>query len=1649
MGLASSLDDLRRRLLDLTRRNRLLHLPSSARTVVRGVAARPAPLWRTVVDDGRTLRFLALEDADAEERARLEAARASARARGADDEGDLVVGDQDPRPATQGPALPAPPAADGATTPSSGPVGATGLQTSLDAEALTARLLKLERAARLHLEEQGANVLYLTLCAVHWHDGSAAPGAPPELSRAPLLFVPVALSRRSVGSRHTLRALDDDVVVNPCLEELLRRSTKATLPAFEPDEPGFDVVAWLSRAREAVESVPGWRFCDDVTVGLYSFAKFLLWRDLDPSTWPASAPLLDHPLVRLLLGAPAPDGALGPPASDAPPLDAVPAAQVGHVVDADASQAAVVAAARAGTSLAVDGPPGTGKSQTIANLIAGCLLDGKRVLFVAEKAAALDVVRRRLEAAGLADFLLELHSRKASKREVAERIGRALERRTVPAAPPGGAPDVVERTRARCAAVHAALHTPVAPLCRSPFELVARGAALDDAPQVEAASPPQVPPTPAGLEAAREAAAALDRRRVRVPDPPSHPWRGLGRTRVEAALRTRILALLDELPARVSAVERAVAALAADLGVPPPTTPGEARAAVGAAAGLASASGLDASTTTDPAWRASGAALDRLASVLGALRTARRTASVVFRDDVVGGDDAGSVDWSDVAARRRATAGSPLRFLRPSFWSDARRLRRARRSDAPRDPAARTAALEALVEAGRLRLEAEEAGAPLAPLLQATWRGHRTDLDEFLARRDGAARAHAAREAGCVSAKALARLVEAEARDGLGRLAATARDALAGVGDWTARWLEALAATEASWFPGGADAVPFDALRSRHEALRAHVHDLEDAADLVEAERACEAAGLAAFVAWSETDAGRGALGRFADAAERWVLGHATEQALLASEVLARHRDDDHAAAVARFCEADRDALLANRARLTERLLARRPAAAAGESRETKVGLLRAQTRLKRGHLPIRRLLERAGDVVQAVTPCFLMSPLSVAHHLAPGSVAFDVVVFDEASQVEPADAIGAVARARQMVLFGDERQLPPTTFFARVEGGDDLEEPDEGAGAPPVAPAAGLLESVLSLAIARLPADHRAPLRWHYRSRDPSLVAFSNRHFYEGGLVTFPAPVARRTSCGVFLRRVASGGYRRGAGRSNPEEARAVAQAVMAHAREVARAGGEGPSLGVGAMSVAQQRAVEDEVERLRREDATQAAEAFFSTDREEPFFVKNLETIQGDERDVIFVSVGYGADAGGRLTMNFGPLNQSEGWRRLNVLVTRARSRVEVFSTLVASDLRVTDASPRGVRALRDYLAWAERGVADEDDERARRAPPAGVPGALARALARRGFVVHAPVGEGPGALDLAVVDPDRPDAYLLGVEGDGAAWRDAASVRDRDRLRPEVLARMGWRLERVGSVDWFRRPGAVVDRVVSRAEAARAGRDAGSATRGPAPAVPTTDPAPPRPAPASRAEEATPRPLAAPETVPYPVRPTRRLGDVDALLAARPPRAAAWIEEIVRREAPIHVEEALRALAAHFGARASARPREAFEAGLAHLLRRGGVTRRGAFLWAEGQTRAPVRRRGEDAAVTDPDLIAPEEFEEALRLTLAVEFGAPAEALLQATARRLGYARCGGRIRTALEAALDRLLASGEVAPDAQGDLVLRARPASGPRSHDPIA
>jgi very-short-patch-repair endonuclease len=448
-------------------------------------------------------------------------------------------------------------------------------------------------------------------------------------------------------------------------------------------------------------------------------------------------------------------------------------------------------------------------------------------------------------------------------------------------------------------------------------------------------------------------------------------------------------------------------------------------------------------------------------------------------------------------------------------------------------------------------------------------------------------------------------------------------------------------------------------------------------------------------------------------------------------------------------------------------------------------------------------MFRRAGRAIQALKPCFMMGPQAVAQYLPPGLFHFDLVVMDEASQMRPEDALGAVARGAQLVVVGDPKQLGPTSFFDVVANDEDEVEELAAAlaaaatqsEAPPSASVLERSESILQAAARRYPLRM---LRWHYRSRYPELIAFSNREFYGNGLVLFPHSGAEREGDGINLRPVQGAVY----GSSlNPREAEVLVEAVRRHAAEHPER-----TLMVVTMNQPQRELVDALVQNAEKDDPALAAFRERHQGTLEPFAVKNLENVQGDERDVIFVGVTYGPDESGKLVQNFGPINAMGGERRLNVLFTRAKFRLDVFCSFEPSMLRVSESSPRGLCVLRDYLRFADEKT-DSTGSPAAREPASDFEIEVSRALRAQGYEVHPQVGVAGYHLDFAVVDPNRPGRYLLGIECDGATYHSARSARDRDRLRQEVLQMLGWQIHRIWSVDWFRDPRGETARVVRR--------------------------------------------------------------------------------------------------------------------------------------------------------------------------------------------------------------------------------------------------
>jgi very-short-patch-repair endonuclease/ribosomal protein S7 len=733
------------------------------------------------------------------------------------------------------------------------------------------------------------------------------------------------------------------------------------------------------------------------------------------------------------------------------------------------------------------------------------------------------------------------------------------------------------------------------------------------------------------------------------------------------------------------------------------------------------------------------------------------------------------------------------------------------------------------------------------------------------------------------------------------------------------------------------------------------------------------------------------------------------ERALLeawADDLLAREksrigwlRADDRDALVERFHALDQEQVAAAAARVINASAARRPTSIVGAT-----AIIQRQAQLQRRHMPIRKLMEQTGMAVQQLKPCFMMNPLSVSQFLPP-TMRFDVVIFDEASQVRPCDAVNCVYRGGQLIVAGDENQLPPTTFFAAIGSVDDdaydEDQIDDFESVLKLCKAAGALRSL--------------PLNWHYRSEHELLITFSNYRFYEGRLLTFPGATHEAPDVGIELFKV-DGMYRRGGARDNPIEASKVIDRVLYHRRHH-----PDRTLGVVAFSTAQEDAIERELER-QAQQFPELAE-LQTDDRLHGFFIKNLENVQGDERDTILFSIGYGPDEHGKFTLNMGPLNKPSGWRRLNVAITRAKRRVEVVTSVLPDDF-VGDVTAGGVRHLRSYLDFARRGIAalalDPIESHGGEESP--FEEEVAKVIRAWGYEAVTQVGVAGYRIDIAVRDPLRPGSFILAVECDGAMYHSSKVARDRDRLRQQVLEGLGWRVHRIWGTAWYRDRQAQEGRLRAAIEAAG---QQGSYRR--------RDTAPPAVQPDVFLEEVDFD--AAPSwTVPYRTTP---LGPARSPHEMHMPEARSdlrrLIETVVRFEGPVHEERVLQSVRRAWGNdRAGSRMREAFSRAVRDLTRSGIERDHAGFLKTKFSKADEVRVPTDDPETRREVRHVPSE-----ELGLAVvRFVAEAHAvsrdeLSMRIARLFGWQRRGPDIQAALEDVVGALLAEGRLR--ATGELV----------------
>jgi hypothetical protein len=721
-----------------------------------------------------------------------------------------------------------------------------------------------------------------------------------------------------------------------------------------------------------------------------------------------------------------------------------------------------------------------------------------------------------------------------------------------------------------------------------------------------------------------------------------------------------------------------------------------------------------------------------------------------------------------------------------------------------------------------------------------------------------------------------------------------------------------------------------------------------------------------------------------------WVECVLTEDA----ERLRLLRAEQHDRTVNEFRELDRMLVRGAASVVMTECNTRRPSTTAGVA-----ATIQTEAAKQRRHMPIRTLLERTAPVAQACKPCFMMSPLSASQFLG-NRVRFDVVIFDEASQVRPSDAINAIYRGTQLIVAGDEHQLPPTSFFQQTvdDGTDDYvdEQLEE-------------FESVLD--ISKGSAGIRSlPLRWHYRSRHESLITYSNYMFYDGRLITYPAAIEASNDAGIEFFHVADGVYHRGGAADNPTEARQVVVRILQHAEDHPTL-----TLGVVAFSDAQASRIEFELEAARRDRPD--LDAYFQTDRLDGFFVKNLENVQGDERDIVIFSVGYGFDEARRFTMQFGPLNRPGGERRLNVAITRARRRVEIVSSVSADDFR--DSDNVGVRHLKRYLDYAERGqialsipVVDGGHE-----VESPFEAEVVRTIRRWGFDAVPQVGQAGYRIDIGVLDPARPGRYAIGVECDGAAYHSSRTARDRDRLRQQVLEGLGWTLHRIWGTAWYRNRAREEERLRSAIESAIAGDSV--AQSGPPPKM--------RDVPAHAVE------IVELDGAPDWARPYQpaRPGLANTSATMDDPNAGRELRRIVGRiveqEGPIHRELcALRARDAFGARRMGDRMRRAFDGAVNQLKNAGEIQEleAGFLMVSARRTNDVVRAPETPESVRAPRHVPATELEMAVARLVEDARSIDREELSIRVARIFGWNRRGPDVSAAIDAAITSLIERGDL-------------------------
>ncbi len=1278
----------------------------------------------------------------------------------------------------------------------------------LTQEELEKRGVEIFRKAQTSLKEGGSNTLFLAVGFLLWKQKDKDN----RRYRAPLILLPVSMERKSVRSGVKIVANDDEPRFNTTLLEMLKKDFGIEIHGLSgslpEDDSGVDVAGVWNRVRHAIKDVPGFEVVEDVVLGHFSFAKYLMWKDLVDR----SEALKESPVVKHLLDTPREAYESDIRFVDPKDIDRdYTPADLLTPLPADSSQMAAIATADRGKDFVIIGPPGTGKSQTIGNLIAHMLGKGKKVLFVSEKTAALEVVHRRLRDIGLGQFCLELHSNKAKKADVLDQLRTSWNSASQSSVSDWKAEgERLKILRDRLNHVVNALHRHRRNGLTAHYAIGVKVRDDDLAEKVRLSWPNADYHDDKQLQQLREMASLLSVQAGAVGNLVDHPlsmisnydWRPQWQDELVSAAR-KLQASSDQVSLELTELQKA-------LGI----TLGTVNLAKLAAMDECGQVLLDtyrqqASFALEPD---APDRLDALEEAVSQLKTYIATQAELSCNYE-------ALAWQKLDAMELGKAWSEANDTWwPKSWFAKRKVIKAMREGGAQgdpDPDNDIPVLDRLRETGG---NIDRLDGLLKGLRE--WDSYNSDPEAMAALKLLGTRARVAVGKLADDVESLAAMrgkIRTLMYDGNDLLAPEApvgraingfKAALETFNARKARFEELVGASLDGRLP--TDVAALEVVRAQCQEIVDHHVSLKDWCAWVR--RRSEALDLQLGPLVAAIESGTVTADQIEDVFEAAYCSWWSSAVIGEDEVLREFSSPEHEASIRNFRELD-----TRFNDLTAKYIAANLAGEIpdqeGTRKNSSWGVLRRELQKKARHKPVREMMEAIPDVVTTLAPCLMMSPLSIAQFLSAGQALFDVVIFDEASQITVWDAVGSLARGKQVIVAGDPKQMPPTNFFARSD--DDPDGDVEGEGD---------LESILDELIgASIP---QRVLNLHYRSRRESLIAFSNSRYYESSLVTFPAPV--HPDKGVSLVRT-EGFYARGKARHNQGEAKAIVAEILRRLTSNDPAVRH-QSIGVVTFNTEQQSLIENLLDTARSEDPS-IEWAFSEEDTLEPVFVKNLETVQGDERDVILFSITYGPDEAGHVTMNFGPLNRTGGERRLNVAMTRARSEMMVFATMPPERIDLARTQARAVADLKHFLEYAERGAS------ALGAAVRGSMGdfespfevAVARGLQQKGWTVHPQIGVSAYRIDMGIVHPDLPGLYLAGIECDGAMYHSSAYARERDKIRQGVLEGLGWTLFRVWSTDWWTNRNKALDELdqaltghleATRAERAQKAEAAGQA-------------------------------------------------------------------------------------------------------------------------------------------------------------------------------------------------------------------------------------